>query len=436
MSENIIMPKLGMTMKEGTVEEWFKAEGDTVEEGESIVTISSEKLTQDVEAPASGTLLEIKVQAGDEAKVKAVLGVIGEEGESTGDNEVTDTEEETSKPTQSEDKQQDDPDKDEDKDTNSDKQHSTESASNQGHTEGQRIFISPLARKMAEEKDLDITRIKGTGGNQRITKLDIQRVADQGYDYEGSETSEVAPETTGRQTASGFDSTNIGEGLNPMRKRIAQNMRQSLAETAQLTLHRKVDADRLLDFKARLSTELADANQEIKLTVTALLAKAIVLALKEYGAMNARYENGELTEYEDVHLGVATSLDEGLMVPVIQQADTKSIGALAKEIKAAAEAVRDGNTNDVQLQGATFTITNMGTSDIEYFTPILNRGETGILGVGALSKEVVLEADSVKQVSRIPLSLTFDHQILDGASAADFLKVLAKYIENPYLLIL
>ncbi|PTF02799.1 2-oxo acid dehydrogenase subunit E2 [Staphylococcus devriesei] len=436
MSENIIMPKLGMTMKEGTVEEWFKAEGDTVEEGESIVTISSEKLTQDVEAPASGTLLEIKVQAGDEAKVKAVLGVIGEEGESTGDNEVTDTEEETSKPTQSEDKQQDDPDKDEDKDTNSDKQHSTESASNQGHTEGQRIFTSPLARKMAEEKDLDITRIKGTGGNQRITKLDIQRVADQGYDYEGSETSEVAPETTGRQTASGFDSTNIGEGLNPMRKRIAQNMRQSLAETAQLTLHRKVDADRLLDFKARLSTELADANQEIKLTVTALLAKAIVLALKEYGAMNARYENGELTEYEDVHLGVATSLDEGLMVPVIQQADTKSIGALAKEIKAAAEAVRDGNTNDVQLQGATFTITNMGTSDIEYFTPILNRGETGILGVGALSKEVVLEADSVKQVSRIPLSLTFDHQILDGASAADFLKVLAKYIENPYLLIL
>lgn len=167
-----------------------------------------------------------------------------------------------------------------------------------------------------------------------------------------------------------------------------------------------------------------------------MLAKAIVLALKDYGAMNARYENGQLTEYDDVHLGVATSLDEGLMVPVINNADTKSIGALAKEIKSSAEAVRDGNTNDVKLSGATFTITNMGTSGIEYFTPILNLGETGILGVGALSKEVVLEGDSVKQVSRIPLSLTFDHQILDGASATDFLKVLAKYIENPYLLIL
>ena len=107
------------------------------------------------------------------------------------------------------------------------------------------------------------------------------------------------------------------------------------------------------------------------MTVTALLAKAIVLALKDYGAMNARYENGQLTEYDDVHLGVATSLDEGLMVPVINNADTKSIGALAKEIKSSAEAVRDGNTNDVKLAGATFTIT-MGTSGIEYFTPILN----------------------------------------------------------------
>ena len=148
------------------------------------------------------------------------------------------------------------------------------------------------------------------------------------------------------------------------------------------------------------------------MTVTALLAKAIVLALKDYGAMNARYENGQLTEYDDVHLGVATSLDEGLMVPVINNADTKSIGALAKEIKSSAEAVRDGNTNDVKLSGATFTITNMGTSGIEYFTPILNLGETGILGVGALSKEVVLEGDSVKQVSRIPL--TFDFKF-DGA---------------------
>ncbi|MGC9651401.1 dihydrolipoamide acetyltransferase family protein [Staphylococcus warneri] len=221
-----------------------------------------------------------------------------------------------------------------------------------------------------------------------------------------------------------------------MRKNIAQNMKQSLQNTAQLTLHRKVDADHLLEFKDKLKGELQNAGQDVKLTVTTLLAKAVVLALKDYGAMNARYENGTLTEYDDVHLGVATSLEDGLMVPVITQADTKSVGALANEIKQSSEAVREGRTNDVQLQGATFTITNMGASEIEYFTPILNVGETGILGIGALSQEVVMDNGNVKQVSRIPLSLTFDHQILDGAGAAEFLKVLAKYIENPYLLIL
>ena len=414
-------------MKEGTVEEWFKSEGDTVEEGESIVTISSEKLTNDVEAPASGTLLKIKVQAGEDAKVKAVLGIIGEEGEDIGsdddDSEET-TQEEKDNDTTSEDQQAS---------SNEEQSDNKDTEKEAKPEQRDRIFISPLARNMAEDKDLDITRIKGTGGNDRITKLDIQRVESEGYDYEDEA---GTSNESASSTAQNVDVSSIGEGLNPMRQRIAQNMRQSLNNTAQLTLHRKVNADRLLDFKARLSEELKDADQDVKLTVTALLAKAVVLALKEYGAMNARYENGELTEYEDVHLGIATSLEDGLMVPVIDNADTKSIGTLAKEIKTSAEAVREGNTSDVQLSGATFTITNMGASGIEYFTPILNLGETGILGVGALAKELVLEGDNVKQISRIPLSLTFDHQILDGAGAADFLKVLAKYIENPYLLML
>ena len=427
MSENIIMPKLGMTMKEGTVEEWFKSEGDTVEEGESIVTISSEKLTNDVEAPASGTLLKIKVQAGEDAKVKAVLGIIGEEGEDIGSDD--DDSEETTQ----ENKDDNTTSEDQQVSSNEEQSDKKDTENEEKPEQRERIFISPLARNMAEDKDLDITRIKGTGGNDRITKLDIQRVESEGYDYEGE--ADTSNENAS-STPQNFDVSSIGEGLNPMRQRIAQNMRQSLNNTAQLTLHRKVNADRLLDFKARLSEELKDADQDVKLTVTALLAKAVVLALKEYGAMNARYENGELTEYDDVHLGIATSLEDGLMVPVIDNANTKSIGTLAKEIKTSAEAVREGNTDDVQLSGATFTITNMGASGIEYFTPILNLGETGILGVGALAKELVLEGDNVKQVSRIPLSLTFDHQILDGAGAADFLKVLAKYIENPYLLML
>lgn len=294
---------------------------------------------------------------------------------------------------------------------------------------GERIFISPLARNMADKNNLDISRIEGTGGNGRITKLDIQRVLENGLDKESQD-------TTDTPSAASVPSSTAGEGLNPIRKRIAQNMRQSLEQTAQLTLHRKVNADPLLSFKEKLATELSNAGQDVKLSITALLAKAVVLSLKEYKKINVRYENGELQEFDEVHLGIATSLDDGLMVPVIKEADSKSIGALANEIKDSAEKVRNGETNDVVLSGATFTITNMGTSEIEYFTPILNVGEAGILGVGAMQSEVVIQDGNVKQIQRLPLSLTFDHQLLDGADAAEYLKVLARYVENPYLLIL
>lgn len=412
-----MMPKLGMTMKEGTVEEWHVQEGDSVNKGDIIVSISSEKLTQDVEAPVDGTILKITTQAGEEAKVKTSIGVIGESGEAVEENNQEDSSESNVASKES----------NANSNESNESQPSKEDSTNQNKEE--RIFISPLARNMADKNNLDISLIDGTGGNGRITKLDIQRVLENGLDKEEQE-------STDTPSAASVSSSFAGEGLNPIRKRIAQNMRQSLEQTAQLTLHRKVNADPLLSFKEKLSVELSNAGQDVKLSITAFLAKAVVLSLKEYKKINVRYENGELQAFDDVHLGIATSLDEGLMVPVIKEADSKSIGALANEIKDSAEKVRNGDTNDVALSGATFTITNMGTSEIEYFTPILNVGEAGILGVGAMQSEVVIQDGNVKQIQRLPLSLTFDHQLLDGADAAEYLKILAKYIENPYLLIL
>ncbi len=413
-----MMPKLGMTMKEGTIEEWHVQEGDVVSKGDIVASISSEKLTQDIEAPADGTILKITAQAGEDVKVKTPIGVIGEEGETVEDSPDTDQKVETEKTENESD----------DKEKNKKEVQSSKADEQPTQNQGDRIFISPLARNMADKNDLDIKRIKGTGGNGRITKLDIQRVLENGLDKKAEQTESEA--------IASASSTSIGEGLNPMRKRIAQNMRQSLDQTAQLTLHRKVTADALLSFKEKLSKELEDAGQEVKLSVTALLAKAVVLALQEYQKINVRYESGELKEFEEVHLGIATSLEDGLMVPVIENADGKSIGALANEIKSLADKVRNGETDDIALSGSTFTITNMGASEIEYFTPILNVGEAGILGVGSMQSEVVIQDGNVRQIQRLPFSLTFDHQLLDGADAAEFLKVLAKYIENPYLLIL
>lgn len=432
MSENIVMPKLGMTMKEGTVEEWHKEKGDPVQEGDAVVTISSEKLTNEVEAPADGELLAIKAEAESSVKVGEVLGVVGQSGESGEDgsgssgSEEVEADKDTSaqKETSSHKKNTSDGNK---PDTSGEKESS-------GHSNSQRIFISPLARNIAQEQHLPIEKIKGTGGNGRITKLDINRVLENGLDKTEESQKDLA---RSQVAATSVAEAPVGEGLDPMRKAIAQNMRESLAQTAQLTLHRKASADKLIAFQETLRDEAASAEVDVKLSLTVLIARATVLALQDDPQINTRYEDGERTAFDEVHLGIATSLDNGLVVPVIGHAEQKNMGALAREMKDITAKARNGELDEGAMSGSTFTITNMGASGVEYFTPILNLHESGILGVGTTQEELALgENGQVKQVQKIPFSLTFDHQILDGAAAAEFLKTLIKYIENPYLLVL
>ena len=412
MSEAVVMPKLGMTMTEGTIVEWYKEVGDSVNKGEPILMISSEKLNQDVEAPITGVLLTKIGEVEDELEVGATIAVIGDEGEKIVTNDV--------QPVQSE------------------SPATSESLEASGHaavlanteektSKGDRTFITPLAKKMAKNKNLDITLIKGTGGNGRITKRDIQRALASRVD----DPTPAPPEHTPTIAET------VGEGLPPMRKAIARNMRKSLGQTAQLTLHRKANADHLINFQKVLRKEIESSELDIKLTLTVLIARATVLALQELKKMNSLYHDGRLTEFDEVHLGIATSLKDGLLVPVIKDAHQKTIGNLAKEIKELTEKAKNGEAGGDLLSGSTFTITNLGASGIEYFTPILNTPETGILGVGAFQDELTLtENGTVKSVKKIPFSITFDHQILDGATAAEFLNILIKYIESPYLLVL
>jgi len=417
MSETIVMPKLGMTMTEGTIMEWLKEIGDPVEKGEAIVTISSEKLNQDIEAPIDGVLLTKHGEVEDELSVGAVIGVIGVEGETafTGDQEANPVAVEAIVPEK----------------PASIANTAVVASAERKTTTSERIFITPLAKKIAHSENVDIQSITGTGGNGRITKLDIQRAVAKGLNYKSSTQSE---NTTQAVPA---DLTKVGEGLSPMRKAIARNMRGSLTQTAQLTLHRKANADNLIDFQRVVRKEIETNDLDIKLTVTVLIAKATVLALQELKKMNSIYHDGQLTEFDEVHLGIATSLEDGLLVPVIKDAHQKTIGSLAKEIKEVTGKSRNGEVSGDLLSGSTFTITNLGASGIEYFTPILNTSETGILGIGSFQDELVLtDEEKVKLVRKIPLSLTFDHQIVDGATAAKFLEILVSYIESPYLLVL
>lgn len=226
------------------------------------------------------------------------------------------------------------------------------------------------------------------------------------------------------------------ENMPRIRSVISKRMHESLQSTAQLTLHRKANINKLIEFQAQIKREAKSGNAELKLTLTVLVARAVLLSLQDKPFMNTHLINNKLHEYKEVHLGIATAVQDGLVVPVVRNAAQLSLGNLAKSISLVAEKARRGNAGASELTGSTFTITNLGSQGIEYFTPILNTPESGILGIGTLMDELILEDGNVKNAKKLPLSLTFDHRILDGVPAAEFLGQVIYYLEHPYLLVL
>lgn len=413
MATEIIMPKLGLTMTEGTVFEWLKHEGDEVKKGETVATINSEKLTADVDAPADGVLLKIVVQEGEDAKCKAPIAYLGEKGEQAADTKqpAETTQEATaaapvagSAPTSP-------------AEENVEQKRKSPAA-------GARIFITPLARKIAAEQGIDYSKIAGSGGNGRITRRDVES-------YAASQPTVAAPGQT--QTAG----VEVGQGLAGMRKVIAQRMMGSLQTTAQVTLHAKADITSLMAFRKELKQKVAHPLTSGQLSLTTLVTRAAILALKDTPDMNAWYQNGQFTHNEDVNIGMAVAVSAGLMVPVVKRAQTMTLTELGENLARVITGTRQGTLAGDLYTGGTFTISNLGKSGVEYFTPIINTPETGILGVGTLLQELQLdETGKLVQAVKLPLSLTFDHQVIDGSPAADFLAKIVAFLEDPYTLVL
>lgn len=403
MATEITMPKLGLTMTEGTVDTWLKKEGDSVEKGEAVATISSEKLSSDVEAAESGTLIKILVAEGDDAACKAPIGLIGAAGEKVEDASPAKEEEAPAA------KSAEEP------------AAKTETAAPEPQRKtGERIFITPLARKIAKEKGYDYSKINGTGGNGRITRRDVE-----GY----------VPSAAVAQA--GAPAKALGAGLSGMRKTIAQRMMGSLHNTAQVTIQQKADITALMTFRKDMKEKAGMPLNDGQMSITTLLSKAVILALKETPKMNSWYHEDKVEEMAEVHLGMAVALDEGLVVPVVQNADKMTLTDLGKTLNDRITKTRNGNLESENYSGSTFTISNLGKAGAEYFTPILNAPETGILGVGSLQKELAFDENgTVVEKQKLPLSLTFDHQVIDGAPAADFLDKVISYLQNPYSLVL
>ncbi|KNX34829.1 MULTISPECIES: dihydrolipoamide acetyltransferase family protein [Bacillus amyloliquefaciens group] len=397
MAVKVVMPKLGMAMKKGEVSVWNKKVGDPVEKGESIASINSEKIEMEIEAPESGTLLHIKVKEGEGVPPGTPICYIGENGEEVREKEAP-APENAGKP-------------------QSEPEHipAPKAVQKRKH----RVKISPVARKMAEKAGLKVETLNGTGPGGRIVKADVIKAMK----------TEAEPQSS-VQTAQPEE-----KPASAMRKVIADRMHKSLQNSAQLTLTMKADITELVKWQEQLA-DSAKKRSGVKLTVTHFVSRAAVLALKQHPELNSSYQEERIITYPYVHLGMAVSLENGLVVPVIRDAEKLSFLELADHISTSARRAREGNASGDDLHGSTFSITNLGGYGIEHFTPILNPPEAGILGVGASYETPAFKGDELVKSTMLPLSLTFDHRVCDGAPAADFLKTVKALLEEPAGLIL
>ncbi|MCS6593836.1 dihydrolipoamide acetyltransferase family protein [Bacillus cereus] len=399
MAVEVVMPKLGMAMKEGIITSWNIKAGDNVAKGELIASINSEKIETEIEAPADGTVLDIAVSEDEGVPPGTVICYIGKPNEKVEMQESTHVVEE--------------------KTSNIEVQNVQNQEANGKEISKQRIKISPVAKKIAKSENLDIKALVGTGPGGRITKADVLKALEvrvNVLEISEQEESNVIPVTG-------------------MRKAIANRMHASLQNSAQLTLTMKVDVTDLVALHKEIA-KVVQKRDDNKLTITDFVSRAAVLALREHKEMNSAYIDDAIHQFEHVHLGMAVALEKGLIVPAIRFANNLSLVELSKEIKNVAQKARAGSLSSDDMHGTTFTISNLGSFGIEYFTPVLNTPETGILGIGAIEHVPVYKGKKLKKGSMLPLSLTFDHRVLDGAPAAAFLRTIKHYLEEPITILL
>lgn len=402
MAVEVLMPKLGLTMKTGTVTRWMKEVGDAVAEKEPLLEIETEKLTNIIEAPAGGVLVKKIGVVGEKYPIAAVLGYIGEAGEQIDGGDAPPAEEKAQPPVQT----------------------APAAAAGEGgarEAAGGRIFISPVARKLAQQRGIDYTLIQGTGPNGRIVKADIERY--------------VAPvETTAAAAAPVLPAAALEENdevvpYSGMRRAIGDKMCQAWTEIPMVTHHVTADASKLVQFWAALNQ---DADKSEKVSVNDIIMKITAAALEKMPVVNASLCQEGIVRHKRIHLGMATAIDNGLLVPVVHDANMKGLLKISRECKELAQKAREGGLLPENLQGGTFTVSNLGGyGSVDSFTPIINPPEAGILGVGRMVDTVVPDGDGFAVHPMITFSFTYDHRIIDGAAAAEFMKVFLQLFSNP-----
>jgi len=417
----ITMPRLSDTMTDGTVATWLKKQGDSVEEGDILAEIETDKATMEFESFYEGNLLHIGVQEGETAPVDSLLAIIGPEG--TNVSSIIENGVPTEKKSSSDKKAAPKEDKKENKQDNKE-EHKSSSANTSTNNSGGRIFASPLAKKIASDKGINLADVSGSGENGRIIKKDVEN-------YTPSATVSLETPTPASSVAApSFSVTGEEKSQevknSQMRKAIAKSLGNSKFTAPDFSLNIEVDMD-----AAIASRKTINAIPDTKVSFNDMVVKACAMALQKHPQVNTSWTDNNTIYHSHIHVGVAVAVDEGLLVPVIKHTNQMSLTQIGATVRDLAGKARHKKITPAEMQGSTFTVSNLGMFGIDNFTSIINQPNSAILSVGAIVQKPVVKNGQIVVGNTMNLTLTCDHRTVDGAVGAQFLQTLKTFIENP-----
>ena len=410
----VIMPKMGDGMTDGTILRWLKKEGDAVEIGDIIAEVETDKASVELPAEASGKLANIMAKEGDTVPVGAVIAEILGEGEqpqvsplaepSAAAEEPAAVREELAMP-------------------------SAQKTATEAPVQ-ERVKASPLARRIAEEAGIDLAMVKGTGPGGRIVERDVQQFIASRHGAPRAPLAEPSPALSAAEPTA----VTGGEPLNRMRRIIAERTTLTKQTVPHFYVTMDIDMAEVMALRERLNAVLPE--DAPKISINDFVTKACAVALARYPQVNALYQNDRLYPSSEVHIGIMVAVSGGLLVPVLRHCERKTLRQIAAETRQLVEKARAGRLASDEYTGATFSISNLGMYGVDEFIAIINPPAVAILAVGAVQKQpVALDDDTVAVRPRMKVTLSADHRALDGSVAAEFLRELKRLFENPYILV-
>jgi len=416
--EVITMPRLSDTMEEGTVAKWLKKVGDLIKEGDILAEIETDKATMEFESFYGGTLLYIGIDEGESAPVESVLAIIGDKN--TDISDFVDQFNFSSSEKNNDSNNAKDEDIIVDEKINSDvieKDNKKESDRIINNSTG-RILASPLAKKIASEKGIDLNNIKGSGDNGRIVKRDVDSY------------NESTGLNLNKSISSGLESSKAFP-TSQMRKVIAKRLSDSKFSAPHYYLGVEFDMNNVITFREQYNT-LPDT----KISFNDIIVKACAMSLKKHPEVNSVWQEDQISQNYHVHVGVAVAVDEGLVVPVIKFADEKTLPEIGSLVKDYADRARNKKLKPDEIEGSTFTVSNLGMFDVQEFTSIINQPNSAILSVGSIKQKPVVKSGKIVIGNTMKLTLACDHRSVDGMTGSKFLQTLRSYVENPIILLI